>query len=564
MIPAQLIPLANHLWQSTLFAGMMLLLTLALRKNRARVRYWLWLAASLKFLIPFSLLVGIGSQLGWRTVPAVPPVLSSAIEKISQPFAPRLTPAMPAPSAPAVSTITPALLIVVWFGGCAVVVSLWWLRWRRIRTALRTASPLTLQAPIRVLSSPTLLEPGVFGVFRPVLLLPEGISDRLTSAQFRSILAHEFCHVRRRDNLILAIHMVVEAAFWFHPLAWWIGARLMEERERACDEEVLRQGSDPGVYASGILNVCKFYLESPLPCASGVTGSNLKKRVEAILTNRIVPGLTPARKLILAAAGIVAVAGPILIGILNVPRAQAQASGLRFEVASIKPTKATGGRGGMQVLPGGGLRMEGVTLKQLIAIAYRVRESQISGGPAWMGSETYELLAKPERSEAADNPQTTAAPGNTAWNRLEQRTQALLAERFQLAIHKNVKEEAGYVLAPAKGGAKLEQSPEGDNRPAGTNRSPGRIDGRNGTMLMLATVLSNFLGRPVVDRTGLHGTYTYKLEYSQDSGPEANPVDLSGPSIFTALQEQLGLKLESQRVPVEFVVIDRAEKPSAN
>jgi uncharacterized protein (TIGR03435 family) len=181
-----------------------------------------------------------------------------------------------------------------------------------------------------------------------------------------------------------------------------------------------------------------------------------------------------------------------------------------------------------------------------------------------MGSETYELLAKPERSEAADNPQTTAAPGNTAWNRLEQRTQALLAERFQLAIHKNVKEEAGYVLAPAKGGAKLEQSPEGDNRPAGTNRSPGRIDGRNGTMLMLATVLSNFLGRPVVDRTGLHGTYTYKLEYSQDSGPEANPVDLSGPSIFTALQEQLGLKLESQRVPVEFVVIDRAEKPSAN
>ena len=208
--------------------------------------------------------------------------------------------------------------------------------------------------------------------------------------------------------------------------------------------------------------------------------------------------------------------------------------------------------------------MGGVTLKGLIAIAYRVTENQISGGPGWMGSETYEVLAKPERSEATDNPQSIVAPGTTAWSRLEQRTQALLAERFQLAIHKDVKEAAGYALVPAKGGAKLQPSAEEDRRPPGTNRSRGRIDGRNGSMLMLATVLSNFLGRPVVDRTGLTGTYTYKLEYSQDAGPDGNPPDLSFPSIFTALQEQLGLKLESQRVPFEIIVIDRAEKPSAN
>jgi uncharacterized protein (TIGR03435 family) len=147
--------------------------------------------------------------------------------------------------------------------------------------------------------------------------------------------------------------------------------------------------------------------------------------------------------------------------------------------------------------------MEGVTLKQLIAIAYGVRETQIAGGPNWMGSEIYQLLAKPERSEGGDIPQTTAAPGTTAWNRLEQRTQTLLAERFQLLIHKNVKEEAGYALVPAKSGTKLQPSTQGDGRPAGTNRSHGRIDGRNGTMLMLATVLSNFLGRPVVDRWSL-------------------------------------------------------------
>ena len=112
------------------------------------------------------------------------------------------------------------------------------------------------------------------------------------------------CHIRRRDNLAAALHMFVEAIFWFHPLVWWIGSRLIDERERACDEEVLRLGSEPQVYAEGILNVCKFYLESPLPCASGVTGSDLKKRIEAIMTNRIAHRLTTARKVLLASAAI--------------------------------------------------------------------------------------------------------------------------------------------------------------------------------------------------------------------------------------------------------------------
>jgi bla regulator protein BlaR1 len=402
MIPESFVPLANHLWQSTLFAGLVLLLALSLRKNRAQMRYRLWLAASLKFLIPFSLLIGIGSQFRWRTAPAVPPALSSAIEQIGRPFAPPPMPALPAPVAPAASSVMPALMFAVWFGGSSIVLSIWCIRWRRIRTALRTASPLLVQATIRVMSSPTLLEPGVFGVFRPVLLLPDGIAERLTSPQLKAILAHELCHVRRRDNLISAIHMVVEAVFWFHPLAWWIGARLMEERERACDEDVLRQGNEPGAYAAGIVNVCKFYLESPLACASGVTGSDLKKRVQAILTDRNVPSLTLARKCLLTIAGILAVAGPIVIGILRAPqaRAQAPAAALRFEVATIKPARSTAGRGGMIALPGGGLRMEGVTLKQLIAIAYGVRETQIAGGPNWMGPKYTSFSPSPSAPKA--------------------------------------------------------------------------------------------------------------------------------------------------------------------
>lgn len=315
MMPGYLSPLANHLWQSTLFAAVAVVLTFALRKNRAQARYWLWLAASIKFLIPFSLLVTFGSQFEWQSTGPIASPVSVAIEQVNQlnqPFSPPATPASATPVALEAWPVSPALLFfMLWFCGSATVLFIWWKRWRRIRAAVQTASPLPFEAPIPVMSSQALLEPGVFGLFRPVLLLPRGIADRLSPAQMQAILAHELCHVRRRDNLAAAIHMVVEAVFWFHPLVWWIGARLIDERERACDEEVVCLGSAPEVYASGILTVCKFCLESPLPCASGITGSDLKKRIEAIMTNRHSHRLTFARKLLLAAAGIVAIAGPL-------------------------------------------------------------------------------------------------------------------------------------------------------------------------------------------------------------------------------------------------------------
>ena len=119
---------------------------------------------------------------------------------------------------------------------------------------------------------------------------------------------------------------MVEAIFWFHPLVWWIGARMVEERERACDEEVLLLGNEPQAYAERILSVCKFYLGSPLACASGVTGPDLKRRIESIMTHRIYQRLTLARKLLLAAAATAAVTGPIFIGVMNAPQSRAQAN----------------------------------------------------------------------------------------------------------------------------------------------------------------------------------------------------------------------------------------------
>jgi TonB family protein len=132
-----------------------------------------------------------------------------------------------------------------------------------------------------------------------------------------AVLAHEVWHVRRRDNLTAAIHMLVEAILWFYPIVWWLGARLLEERERACDEEVLELGTDRHVYAASILKVCEFCVESPLACVSGVTGADLKKRMVAIMNENVVHKVDFGRKLVLSTAGLFAIVAPITFGLTN-------------------------------------------------------------------------------------------------------------------------------------------------------------------------------------------------------------------------------------------------------
>ena len=304
----------THLWQSTAFAIAAALLTLAFRKNRAHVRYWLWLSASLKFFIPFALLIGFGGRLGWE--PAVQkiatPAVSYAVEYVAQPFSATISFAPPTVH----RDWTPFLIVGLWLIGCSAITLIRLRMWLRVRAAIRGSMPLSIPSSVEIRSAAGLLEPGVVGLWRPTLLLPEGIMERLTASELEAVIAHELCHVRRRDNLFASIHMVAEALFWFHPLVWWIGARLLEERERACDENVLSLGNQPRVYADAILNVCKLYTESPLVCVSGVTGSDIKRRIEAIMMNRIGLSLNRAKKLLLASAGVAALAGPVAVGVL--------------------------------------------------------------------------------------------------------------------------------------------------------------------------------------------------------------------------------------------------------
>jgi uncharacterized protein (TIGR03435 family) len=237
-----------------------------------------------------------------------------------------------------------------------------------------------------------------------------------------------------------------------------------------------------------------------------------------------------------------------------------------FEVASIKPA-APGALGfRSRFTPGGRFTASNISLKELIAAMWRIPEFQISGGPAWLGSARYDISAKPE-----NNPKD---------GDVMPMIQSLLADRFQLRFHRETRELPILALVVArkdgKLGARLTESKDcsavDPSKPGcgRINRSPRTIRATSVSLGTLAHSLAEILGRTVVDKTGLTGTFDISVEWAPDDAqlamlPPGVPRPTSdGPSIFVAIQEQLGLKLESQKGPVEMFVIDRAEKPSEN
>ena len=332
----------NHLWQSSLFVLLAALLTLALRTNNASARHSIWLAASLKFLLPFSVLISLGEHLGWLTGATVAPQWTLILRNITQPAS--IPNFLPTPrTLPSVLTYVECLLAAAWLVGFIAVVRRWAAQWRQIKSYLHGAQRIDVGSSIETRSSASILEPGVVGIINPVLLLPLDLARRLPPEQMRAIFAHETSHVRRRDNLTAALHMVVEALFWFYPLVWWLGARLIAERERACDEAVVRAGNDPQIYAQAILNVCKHYVASPLICASGVSGADLTQRIRLIVANRVGVRLSATKRLLVAVAGSAAIAGPTLFGLFESRMAHAQANSgfiVRGEIKMSEPAGA--------------------------------------------------------------------------------------------------------------------------------------------------------------------------------------------------------------------------------
>jgi uncharacterized protein (TIGR03435 family) len=253
--------------------------------------------------------------------------------------------------------------------------------------------------------------------------------------------------------------------------------------------------------------------------------------------------------------------GWILVGLMfaSVAYGQTAPERLTFEVASIRPSTANDLNGGIKALPGGQeYTSRNIPIKLIISLMYKVPMRQIEGGPEWLANDRYDIEAKADQSYNIDG--------------LHVMFQNLLADRFKLRFHKEIRQGNVYALTVDGPGLKMKvnDSPQDFNIPI--NFSPEGVVGRRVPMPYLCWFLGQTLqadGRPVIDKTGLAGNYDFTLTFAPVLPPDVSRDNLSPelrdrPSIFNALREQLGLKLTPERGPVEYYVIDSVERPSEN
>jgi uncharacterized protein (TIGR03435 family) len=229
---------------------------------------------------------------------------------------------------------------------------------------------------------------------------------------------------------------------------------------------------------------------------------------------------------------------------------------LTFDVCAVKPSAPGGQFGIIRVMPGNQAYMgRNMTLRVMMSVAYEVTDRQIAGGPDWTGTERFDLDCKSEHSYST--------------HELHQMLARALEDRFQMKLRRNKREMPVWALVVDRGASKLTRHPEGDldHPPMGPGPNGRGISGRNISMEFLALNLSRQLDRNVVDRTGLSGSYDLVLEYTRDAPPGPDgvaPQPEPGPTVFQALREQAGLRLDPARAPVEYLIIDSAIRPVAN
>ena len=360
--------LFTHLWQSTLVLLAAWVLARACRRNAAAVRYWIWFVASVKFLVPLALLQQLGDRLG-RSLPEPLPVNVALVETASAVF----VPSSPRDLATADAMLSQLLLFAtaVWAIGAALLFLRWLLQWSSVRSRLAFAPEvsLNLPAPVRITSSD--LPTGVFGIFRPVVILPREVMHSLTPAQLRAVLAHEVCHLRRRDNLTAAIHHCVQVLFWFYPPVWWIGANLLREREAACDEDVVDEGHEQGVYAESLLSACRLSVMARLSAVAALSGGDLNQRLSSIMSEERAKPITHERFTLLFAAATLVCFAPLAAGIADGAFREASDTGpVTFEAITLTPARSGWWHGAQFEPKAGRLVLKNFSVLQLIASAY--------------------------------------------------------------------------------------------------------------------------------------------------------------------------------------------------
>lgn len=444
-------------------------------------------------------------------------------------------------------------------------------QWQGILDRLKAR--VSVSRPVRLLVSGLVQAPAVIGWLRPIVLVPAGALAGLPPEQLEALLLHELAHIRRHDYLVHLLQSVIEAVFFYHPGVWWISGHMRTERELCCDDIAVGITGDAVGYVRALAEFdAARFMEPAVVAANGGSVADRIARLlgQSSIERRRGTAAAPALLLLAMGAWVVFAQSPVRP---------------RFEVASIKLSSS---QRIMNVRPLPARLTADATLQILVQYAYGVEPFQVVGVPDSLASQRYQIDAKADAATSRDQ--------------MFLMLRSLLEDRFQLKAHRDTKELPVFALVPDKGGLKLPPPKEGGcvesaaDAPAewvgaGRMAVPGEVPatlGRCGSavvafesggarmrggkiaMAELARTLSKALGRSVIDQTGFAGLFDLQLDFVPDDTtpslppPPPNSGISDGVSIVQALQQQLGLRLQSTRGPVPVIVVDHAESPSAN
>jgi bla regulator protein BlaR1 len=590
--------------KATVITALALISARMARNNCASVRHLLLITVFIVLLaLPFGALL----------VPSIPIVVASV-----QPTAASM-PRAQVPDAVAANTVNAAvaesqtvsrqrsvpvstLMLSLWAAGVIVFLlpitaGLWQLRrirrfgvpWLHGQTVVRElADRVGIKRQIDVVLHDDVVGPMTCRILHPAIVCPADV-QLWTDAELERAMLHELEHVRRADCFTHGLARLVCAVYWFHPLVWMSWRRLGLEAERACDDAVLRR-AEATEYADQLVRLARrIKANARRPLLAMANRSDLTVRIASVLDakqRRGRPRAAFTAAAITAAALLIAAIAP-LRAVSTISQAPAQPR-LEFEVASVKKNLSGNQGGSFGARPGGQIVVTNNTLRNIIRNVWNVQDFQIVGGPEWINQDRWDVNAKAPESLIQQQPQQQQTMQQQQ-QQLLMMMRTMLADRFQLLVHNEKREMPVYaiVLARPDGrfGPQLKRSeldcnalaeaikrgeatppPRSPDRPfCGTRTGAGTIMTSGVQMADFARNLAPSTGRIVLDRTGLTGPFDIELKFTPDPlGPGVGDPATDVPSLFVAIQEQLGLKLEAVRAPVDVLVIDSAQRPTEN
>ncbi|HKV54075.1 MAG TPA: M56 family metallopeptidase [Candidatus Binataceae bacterium] len=593
----------------------------AMRVKVASIKHRVWTAVLFLMLaLPFW--TAWGPKAPVRLLPA------SVERFASQPLAPVAPPTpnsaqqiAPSTQPPTDRHLFPAgeeILLGIYLFGCLTLLFRLAIGTRKAQRLIRAASNVSSRIPgavsrgegsavafaarnkqIDIRSSDSCAAPVTVGCLRPMVILPAHWR-KWSPRQLEAVLAHEGEHVRRRDPLIQWLALFNRAIFWFHPAAWWLERELCALAEESCDAAVIAQGHDPRDYAETLMKIARDVMDSGSrinSVAVAMPGPRLPDRIRTIIESPPIPRVSRVRAtcLVLACAitlpgsatGVLAhahspgaqhsIEAAARLGDAPVPgrkaiRSESSArspAAASFEVASVKPN-TSGAQNDHFSLSPGRYTVTNTTTRNVIKFAYGMRDFQITGIPTWADTDRFDIdaTAGQELIEQWRN-----LPREQQIEELRPMVQSLLAARFGMTATHVVRELPVYALVVANSGPKLTASGTSMAQPqfhvSGGPDGQAVVTAKNEPVSALVTMLSQQLDHAGADQSGLKGTYDFDLHWSPNQSSAPSPaiqeaVSGDAPSIFTALQEQLGLRLQSTKGPVDTIVIDHIEKPTPN